>query len=41
MQDNRTLTDVLQNIHVNRVHTVHEALAVLDALALTMQVFSP
>ena len=41
MQDNRTLTDVLQNIHVNLVHTAHEALAVLDALALTMQVFSP
>ena len=40
MQDDRTLTDVLSNIHVNRVHTVHQALAVLDALALSMQVFN-
>lgn len=40
MQDVRTLTDVLSNIHVNRVHTVHQALAVLDTLALSMQVFN-
>lgn len=38
VQDKRSLTDVLQSIHVNRVHTVHDALAALDAQALSMQV---
>lgn len=37
LQDKRSLTDVLQSIHVNRVHTVHDALAALDAQALSMQ----
>lgn len=38
VQDEKSLTDILQNIQVNRVHTVHAALAVLDGLALSMQV---
>ena len=38
MQEKRSLTDVLQDIHVNQVHTIHDALAVLDAQALSMQV---
>lgn len=38
MQDKKSLINVLQSIHVNRVHTIHDALAALDTQALSMQV---
>lgn len=38
LQDNTTLSQILQKIQVTRVHSVHEVFAVLDATAWAMQV---
>lgn len=38
LQGAQSLMQILQSIQVNRVHTVHEALALLDTLGSSMQV---
>ncbi len=38
VQDSKSLMEVLQQIQVNHVHTVHETLAVADNIACSMPV---